>query len=72
MPRTLAQIQADIDRLRAEAAQGISRTSFGDRSVEYRPLSDILAMIDNLETEKAAMTSVRRPKQYFGYSTKGF
>lgn len=72
MPRTLAQIQADIDALRAIASQGVTRTAFADRSVEYRSLADLQAMIDVLETQKAAMTSTRRPKQYYGYSSKGW
>jgi hypothetical protein len=71
MPRTLEQVQADIDALRALQAQGVQSTSFADRSVQYRSAKEIDIAISVLESEKTSLSNTPRPKHFYAWAGKG-
>lgn len=68
---SLAEMQQQLDNLRAIRAEGIRKTRFGDDETEYRSDSELAAAIADLESRIAsAITPSRRilyPKTSKGY-----
>lgn len=56
-----AYTQAQLDALRAAAARGTSKVTYGDGSVEYMPLPQILKMIRIIERE---LSTAARPTHW--------
>ena len=68
MSRTLAEIDADLAKVRAKRLSGASFIGFADRS-ESISQTALEQMEADLQRERAAVAG--RRKQSVGYSTKG-
>lgn len=64
MPRTEADIQADIDALTAALAAPESEVRVGNRSVRFRSVEEIRAAIEGFRAELAAAQSTRPARQF--------
>lgn len=53
----MAFTTADLDRLKAAFASGVTRVKIGDREVEYRSLSDLEKAIKAVEAELNGVSS---------------
>lgn len=47
----MAYSQAQIDALRAAIASGATRVSYDGKSVEYRSLAEMIAILERMEIE---------------------
>jgi hypothetical protein len=56
---TVADLQAQLDGLRALRAGGEKRTKFRDRETEYRSDAELVAAIADIEKQIAALQGVR-------------
>jgi hypothetical protein len=50
----MAWTQADVDKLKAQIAAGVTKVDYGDRSITYASISDMLEALGRMETEVAA------------------
>ncbi len=67
----MALTQADLDALDAAIAKGEQSVSFGDRTVTYRSVSEMLRARAAIAQQLARSATSPRPRQYRGYSDKG-
>jgi hypothetical protein len=70
MALTVDQIRTSLDALYAALGSGQLSVTYYNRSVTFRSIDDLLLAIAKFEALLAAALS--RPKQYLGYSRKGF
>jgi hypothetical protein len=73
----MAWTAADRDALQAHIAARLSgaqarRVRFGDREVELDSIEDCYKFLQLIEADLAATSDPPRPKQFLGYSAKGF
>ncbi len=68
---TLAEMQEQLEHLRALRAEGVRKTRFGEDETEYRSDSELAAAIADLESRIAAALNPSRrilyPKTSKGY-----
>lgn len=70
MAWTTVQIEAALDKLRTALARGEQSVTFADRGLTYKSTDQIIAAIREFEGMLA--TASERPRQFLGYSRKGF
>jgi len=63
--------QDDLDAINSAIARGEKSVQFSDRSVTYRSLSELLQARKLIE-DAISMDTPPRPRQFLGYSDKGF
>lgn len=68
----MAFTQAQLDALKTAYAQGIRSVTFGDRTTVYQSQAEMAEAIARIETEIARSTVPARPRQWVGWSGKGF
>ncbi len=68
----MAFTQADADSLKTAIAKGERSVTFADRTVVYRSVSEMREALTMIEAEMARSSSPARPRQWAGYSKKGF
>ena len=57
--------QAELDALKSAIAKGEKRVSFGDRSVEYRSLAEMIQALGMMQAEVDAASATERPRQRY-------
>jgi hypothetical protein len=67
----MAWTQADVDTLKAAMAKGEKSVTFADRSVVYRDVSEMREALAMIEAEVATTSATPRPRQFFGYASRG-
>jgi hypothetical protein len=63
----VAWTQVNLDALDAAIAKGEKRVSFGDRTVEYRSLDEMLRARGVIQAELDNAAVVERPRQRLAY-----
>jgi hypothetical protein len=71
MARTAADIQAEIDSIRANLAKGILRVKHGETDITYNSPSEMRKVLDDLLAELAGVQS-SPVRQVRFRTTKGF
>ena len=68
----MAWTQTQLDALKTAYALGIRSVSFGDRTTTYQSQAEMAEAISRIEAELARTATTPRPRQFKGYSGKGF
>lgn len=68
----MAWTQAQLDALKTAYAQGVRSVTFADRTTVYQSQAEMADAIAKIEAELARSTSPPRPRQWHGWSGKGF
>ena len=68
----MAWTQAQLDALKTAYAAGIRSVTFGDRTTVYQSQAEMAEAISRIEAELARTATTPRPRQFKGYSGKGF
>lgn len=63
MPLTLSEVQAQIAALREAINSGQRRISYSDKTVEYRSLDEMWAILRSLENEESTLSGTVRTHQ---------
>lgn len=59
----MAWTQTDIDALKAAIAKAERRVTYGDKTVEYRDMSEMLRALKVIEAEVAATNGTTAPSR---------
>lgn len=68
----MAWTRTDADNLKAAIAKGERSVTFADRTVVYRSVPEMREALAMIENELARSATPPKPRQYRGYSNKGF
>lgn len=71
MARTAAQINADIDAVRAAIGSGVLTCSYGDRTVTYRSVVELRHALQMLDQELAQATAAIKVRSVAFMTGKG-
>lgn len=70
--RTSAQIEADIDEIRAAMAQGVSSVSYEGRTVTYRSHDSMRQALADLRDELAAADGQAVRRRHYAEFGRGY
>lgn len=59
----MAWTQAQIDTLEAHIARGATKVDYGDRSVTYGSITEMLSLLATMRAEVAAGSATAKPRR---------
>jgi biopolymer transport protein ExbD len=59
----MAWTQTDVDAIKAAIAKAERRVTYGDKTVEYRDMSEMMRALKMIEAEVASLTTKTTPSR---------